>query len=135
MCVAHLAIASSNVRATSTFLCEVMGWSPLETPSNAMMDLAWIDISTARDRSQQIHVIHVADFVVSPFDREFGRHFAVFHDGHDMDALRNRLAAAGGELIEPLRATPFERFFFREPINGYVFEVIHREQWRDSSGL
>jgi hypothetical protein len=28
------------------------------------------------------------------------------------------------ELIEPIRATPFARFFFREPINGYVFEVI-----------
>jgi hypothetical protein len=27
-------------------------------------------------------------------------------------------------MIEPLRATPFERFFFREPINGYLFEVI-----------
>jgi hypothetical protein len=24
----------------------------------------------------------------------------------------------------PLRATMFERFFFREPVNGYVFEVI-----------
>jgi hypothetical protein len=27
-------------------------------------------------------------------------------------------------LFEPLRPTPFERFFFREPVNGYVFEVI-----------
>ena len=27
-------------------------------------------------------------------------------------------------LVQPLRATPFERFFFREPVNGYVFEVI-----------
>ena len=26
--------------------------------------------------------------------------------------------------MEPLRATPFERFFFREPVNGYVFEVV-----------
>jgi hypothetical protein len=30
----------------------------------------------------------------------------------------------GAELIEPERSTPFERFFFREPVNGYVFEVI-----------
>ena len=26
-------------------------------------------------------------------------------------------------LIEPLRETPFERFFFRDQ-NGYVFEVV-----------
>jgi len=32
----------------------------------------------------------------------------------------------GAELSEPLRPTPFERFFFREPVNGYVFEVIDR---------
>ena len=27
-------------------------------------------------------------------------------------------------VFDPLRPTPFERFFFREPINGYVFEII-----------
>ena len=27
-------------------------------------------------------------------------------------------------VFDPLRATAYERFFFREPINGYVFEVI-----------
>jgi hypothetical protein len=31
-------------------------------------------------------------------------------------------------LIEPLRSTPFERFFFREPVNGYVFEVVGAER-------
>jgi hypothetical protein len=31
-------------------------------------------------------------------------------------------------LIEPGRATPFERFFFREPVNGYVFEVIDQDR-------
>jgi hypothetical protein len=38
--------------------------------------------------------------------------------------LKERLVAAGADLIEARRATPFERFFFREPINGYVFEVV-----------
>jgi hypothetical protein len=28
------------------------------------------------------------------------------------------------ELIAPLRTAPFERFFFRDPVNGPVFEVI-----------
>ena len=34
------------------------------------------------------------------------------------------LVAEGAEIVAPLRATPFERFFFREPVNGYVFEVV-----------
>ena len=42
----------------------------------------------------------------------------------EFEASRTRLAAHGADLIEPLRATPFARFFFREPVNGCVFEVI-----------
>ena len=28
------------------------------------------------------------------------------------------------ELIAPQREAPFERFFFRDPVNGYVFEIV-----------
>jgi hypothetical protein len=38
--------------------------------------------------------------------------------------LKQAVVQHGSELIEPLRTTSFERFFFREPVNGYVFEVI-----------
>ena len=38
--------------------------------------------------------------------------------------MKQAIVQRGGELIAPLRATPFERLFFREPVNGYVFEVI-----------
>ena len=38
--------------------------------------------------------------------------------------LKQRLVERGAELIAPLRTAPFERFFFRDPVNGYVFEVI-----------
>jgi hypothetical protein len=48
-----------------------------------------------------------------------------------MSALRDRLRAAGADLMDAIRPTPFERFFFREPINGYVFEVINQDQWRE----
>jgi hypothetical protein len=61
---------------------------------------------------------------VSPFEAEFGRHVAVYHPRNQFDELKQRLVERGATLVEPLRATPFERFFFREPINGYVFEVI-----------
>jgi len=64
------------------------------------------------------------------FENEFGRHVALFHPRDDFPAVRRRIADAGGELVEPLRATPFERLFFREPINGYLFELIDRERHR-----
>jgi hypothetical protein len=67
---------------------------------------------------------------VSPFEAEFGRHVALFHPIDDFPALRRRIVDAGGELVEPLRATPFERLFFREPVNGYLFELIDRERHR-----
>jgi hypothetical protein len=49
---------------------------------------------------------------------------ALFYPRQQFEGLKDRLRQRGAELIEPLRATPFERFFFREPVNGYVFEVI-----------
>ena len=61
---------------------------------------------------------------MSPFEHEFGRHFAMFHPLPDFEALKARLVAAGATIIAPIRATPFERFFFREPVNGYIFEMI-----------
>ncbi len=42
----------------------------------------------------------------------------------EIGALRERLVAAGARVMEPLRASANQRFFFREPVNGYVFEVI-----------
>ena len=43
-----------------------------------------------------------------------------------LKALKERLLERGAELIEPLRETPHERFFFRDP-NGYIFEVMERK--------
>ena len=79
---------------------------------------------------QELHVFFVEGFEVSPFEAEFGRHVALFHPIDDFPALRRRIVDAGGELVEPLRATPFERLFFREPVNGYLFELIDRERHR-----
>jgi hypothetical protein len=70
-----------------------------------------------------LHLVEVADFTPSPFEQEFGRHVALAFPLAEHDGLKNRLKAHGAELIEPLRETPFTRFFFRDP-NGYVFEVV-----------
>ena len=79
---------------------------------------------------QELHVFFVEGFVISPFEAEFGRHVALFHPVDDFDAVRQRIAEAGGEIVEPLRSTPFKRIFFREPINGYLFELIDSERHR-----
>ena len=38
------------------------------------------------------------------------------------------LLEPGAVLIDPIRPTPFERFFFREPVNGYIFEMIDQDR-------
>lgn len=66
---------------------------------------------------------------MSPFEREFGRHVALFYPGAEFATLKAKLGEHGAELIDPIRPTPFARFFFREPINGYVFEIIDRDNF------
>jgi hypothetical protein len=75
-----------------------------------------------------MHAFFVEGFEVWPFEHEFGRHVALCYPGAGFAALERSLGREGAELIDPLRSTPFERFFFREPVNGYVFEVIDRDR-------
>jgi hypothetical protein len=112
------------VEKTAAFLERTLRYSRVAVPANSPVELVWLDIG----HGQTLHVFYVEAFSVSPFESEFGRHVAVFHPRSDFAGLRARLAEQGAEIIEPLRATPFERFFFREPINGYVFEVVDRDQ-------
>jgi catechol 2,3-dioxygenase-like lactoylglutathione lyase family enzyme len=120
MSLAHLTLPTREVEKTASFLEQTLGYVRDPVPENVPDETVWLNI----DRGQQIHVFFVDGFEVSPFEQEFGRHVAVFHPLGDFAALRERLRQRGAELIEPLRPTPFERFFFREPINGYFFEVI-----------
>ena len=120
MSLAHLTLATQHVDRTASFFEQTLGYRRNPVPENAPAHALWLDIG----HGQELHVIFVEGFAVSPFENEFGRHVAVFHPLADFPALKTRLAAAGADLMAPLRATPFERFFFREPINGYVFEVV-----------
>jgi hypothetical protein len=52
----------------------------------------------------------------------------VFHPNADFPALKQRLLKHGAKLFDAIRPTPFARFFFKDP-NGYMFEVIAREQY------
>ena len=120
MSLAHLTLPTREVEKTAAFLEHTLGYVRDAVPANVPDETVWLNIGGG----QQIHVFYVEGFDVSPFEREFGRHVAVFYPLHGFAALKDRLRQRGAELAEPLRPTPFERFFFKEPVNGYVFEVI-----------
>ena len=123
---AHVTLPTPQVEETTRFLETTLRYTRKPVPANSPVDVRWLDIG----QGQEIHVFFVERFVVSPFEAEFGRHVALFHPRHDFPALRQRITEAGGELIESLRSTPFERLFFREPVNGYVFELIDGSRHR-----
>ena len=98
-------------------------------PGNVDLEADWLEIAPPGDGvvgGQQLHILPVADFGPSEHEEEFGRHFALFYPGTDFAALKKRLVEHGGQLIDAIRETPFERFFFRDP-NGYMFEVIDQD--------
>jgi catechol 2,3-dioxygenase-like lactoylglutathione lyase family enzyme len=126
MSFAHFTLATRDVPRSAEFFAATLLWRPIDRPANIDRPAAWLEIAPG----QEIHLVEVRDFQASAFEREFGRHIALFYPREQFDALKARLVAHGGELIEPLRETPFARFFFRDP-NGYVFEVIDQQRPSD----
>jgi hypothetical protein len=122
--LAHFTLATSDVRKTAAFFDRALGYVRKPLPANAAGETIWFDIG----HGQEMHVLHVPGFEISPFEAEYGRHVALFHPRSDFVMLKARLVNEGAVLIDPIRPTPFERFFFREPVNGYVFEVIDQER-------
>ena len=118
--LAHFTFATREVEKTARFIERTLGFPRNPVPANSPVDVVWFDIG----HGQEMHLIYVDRFAVSVFEAEFGRHVALRHPAADFAALKQRLVDAGATLIDPLRPTPFARFFFREPVNGYVFEMI-----------
>jgi catechol 2,3-dioxygenase-like lactoylglutathione lyase family enzyme len=131
MALAHITLATRDVRRSSAFFEEAMGWLPVSRPGNIGRPAAWLTIAPG----VELHLVEDPEFEPSRFEQEFGRHIAVTFPHLEFPALRERLQARGATLIEPLRDTPFQRFFFRDP-NGYVFEVVEQghDEPRSSSG-
>ena len=123
MSLAHLTLATRNVRKAAAFFTGALGWRPIPRPNNIGRAAAWLEIASG----QELHLVEVADFAPSPFEAEFGRHVAITIPQAEFDGLKHRLLAHGATLIDPERPTPFVRFFFRAP-DGYVFEVIAAER-------
>lgn len=127
MSLAHYTLPTRFVENTAAFFERTLGYQRNPVPGNSPVEAFWLDIG----RGQELHVFYVDGFEVSPFEGEFGRHVALFHPLADFPALKARLAAEGAAIVEALRPTPFERFFFREPVNGYVFEVVDAARQRE----
>jgi len=120
MSFAHITLGTRHVEKTATFLEETLGYPRDPVPANVPVESVWLNLG----RGQQIHLTYAEGFEITPFELEFGRHLAVFYPLDHFDALKARLLERGAEIVPPLRATTFDRFFFREPVNGYLFEVI-----------
>ena len=121
---AHLTLPTRHVERTAAFFERTLRYARGEIPGNSPVEALWLDIG----RGQEMHVFYVEGFEVSPFESEFGRHVALFHPLSDFPALKERLIAEGAELVDEIRPTPFERFFFREPVNGYFFEIVDADR-------
>lgn len=126
MSFAHLTLPTRQVERTAGFLEYVFGWPRNPVPANVPIETVWFDIG----RGQEIHVFYVAGFETSPFEAEFGRHVALLRPLAEFDGLKARLEERAGTIIPEERTAPYERFFFREPINGYVLEVIDEARAR-----
>lgn len=119
MAILHFTLGTRDVPGTARFFEKTFGWKRLDRPANIPLASEWFEIGFG----QEMHVVEVPDFEPSRCEREYGRHIALSYPKAQLSELKDRLRAEGAELIPPARATPHERFFFRDP-NGYVFEVI-----------
>jgi catechol 2,3-dioxygenase-like lactoylglutathione lyase family enzyme len=126
---AHLTLATRDVSATKTFFETALGWPAIYRPGNIDVQAAWLQVGP----NQELHIVHSPEFEASPYEKEFGRHMAIDIPHSEFSPLKERLKENGAEIIPPIRETPFERFFFRDP-NGYIFEVIPSERESETFG-
>jgi catechol 2,3-dioxygenase-like lactoylglutathione lyase family enzyme len=122
--LAHFTLATRDIDRTAAFIERTLGYPRKPLPANVAGEAIWFDLR----QGQELHVLYAQGFEISPHEAEYGRHVALFHPLSDFAALKARLTAEGAVLIDPIRPTPFERFFFREPVNGYVFEIIDQDR-------
>jgi catechol 2,3-dioxygenase-like lactoylglutathione lyase family enzyme len=119
MALLHVTLPTRDLGRTVRFFEQTLGWRSIDRPGNIGVPAAWLEIAPG----QELHLLEMPGFEPSPFEREYGRHFAVSAPLESFGSLKERLLQHGAELIDPVRETPFERFFFRDP-NGYIVEVV-----------
>jgi len=125
--LAHVTLATRELARSTAFFHEVMDWTPIGRPRNNAAPTAWLQIAPG----QELHLVEVPEFQPSPFEQEYGRHIALSLPRAAFPTLKERLIAHGAKVIDPLRETPFDRFFFRD-LNGYLFEVLEQERGEEN---
>lgn len=121
--IAHVTLPVPDVDRAVEFFENTLGWKSIQRPSNVPVPTKWLSIGPG----QELHLVQVDGYQAPPYDREFGRHVAVEYPVAEFEGLKTRLIANGAALIDPLRPTPFQRFFFQDP-NGHVFEVVSQSR-------
>ena len=114
-----MTLPTRDVQATASFLEKALGYERAAQPADSLADTAWLNIQNG----QQIQVVFVEGFTVSPFDGDIG-HITVFHPATQFAELKLKLERLGAQVFDPQYRSRVARFFFREPVNGYVFEVF-----------
>jgi catechol 2,3-dioxygenase-like lactoylglutathione lyase family enzyme len=112
-------LPTRDVQATASFLEKALGYTRVADPVDSHAETAWLNIQNG----QQIQIVFAKGFTVSPFDGDIG-HITVFHPAERFAELKQQLEGLGAHVFEPERRSRVTRFFFREPVNGYVFEVF-----------
>jgi hypothetical protein len=112
-------LPTRDVEATASFLEQALGYKRAAQPADSRAETAWLNVQNG----QQIQVVFGEGFTVSPFDGDIG-HITVFHPATQFAELKQQLERLGAQVFDPERRSRVARFFFREPVNGYVFEVF-----------
>ena len=96
MAIVHFALAVRDVRRAARFFESTLLWQPIDRPDNIALASAWLEIAPG----QEVHLLEVADYSPSPFEREYGRHIAVSAPKAQFPMLKQRLQDHGAEVFK-----------------------------------
>ena len=135
MGLAHITLATRDVRRSADFFRDALGWSLSTRPGNIGMNAAWLDIAPG----MELHLIEDPEFEPSRFEKEFGRHIAVTFDLAEFPRLKERLQARAQPSSSHCARHRFSASFFATPTDTSSRSsrktTTSRDRSRDRSGF
>src|SRR5688572_13368223 len=101
----QVTLPTRDVQATASLLEQALGYKRAAQPADSLADTAWLKIQNG----QQIQVVFVEGFTVSPFDGDIG-HITVFHPATQFAELKQQLERLGAQVFDPERRSRVARF-------------------------